>query len=192
MHILELLSTLSRKYHAVIACALLAVIGVIDYRTGYELRMELFYLMPITYATWFLGQRSGVLFSLLSMIVIVSADITAGKPYTHFTVEVWNGALYLVFYVIVTAILKLHVSLQQRENLLEDLDTALEQNEELSGLLPVCVACKKVRDDAEYRKRVENYVARHARPEIGRSLCPECAAKLPAAPKKQRGDTCGD
>ena len=178
MYILEWFRSLSNKYHIIIGLLLTMVIGYVDYVTGYELRMELFYLLPISYVTWFVGQRIGIWFSFLSIITIVYSDIMAGKKYTSFTVELWNGAIYFIFYVIVTVLLKLRISLQQRENLIEALDGALTQNEELSGMLPICVSCKKFRDDQEYRHKVESYISKHTNAEFSNSLCNDCATKL--------------
>ncbi len=177
MNILKWLDSLPKKYHIIIGLLLTIVIGCLDYATGYELRMELFYLLPISYITWFVGQRFGILFSFISIITIVYSDIMAGKKFTQFTVEFWNGATYFIFYVMVTVLLKLRKTFQQRESLIEELDRALRQNEELSSLLPVCAECKKFRSDPEYRQEVESYINSHAKPELILGLCKECAAK---------------
>ena len=181
MNIFELLNGLRKRYHIAIGLVLTMVIGYIDLVTGFELRMELFYLVPISYVTWFVGLRFGVMFSVLSLITIVCSDIMAGKQYTQFTVEIWNGAMYLVFYVIVTVLLKLRKTLQQRESLLAELDTALSLNEELSGMLPICANCRKVRDDDEYRRKVESYISKHVKAEFSRGLCRECSINLSSA-----------
>ncbi len=177
MNVLTWLGRLSRNYHFAIGLLLTVLLGTIDYRTGYEFRMELFYLVPISYVTWFCGGRYGILFSILSVITIVYSDVMAGKKYTQFAVEFWNGATYLLFYLIVTVLLKLRKTVQQRESLLDDLDRALRQNEVLGGLLPVCAHCKKFRDDPEYRQQVTSYVSRHVNPELLRGVCRECASK---------------
>ena len=185
MNILAWFSNLPGKYHRIIGLVSMMVIGYVDYVTGYELRMELFYLLPISYATWFIGQRIGILFSILSIVTIACSDIMAGKQYASFTIEFWNGAIYLVFYVIVTMLLKLRISLQQRENLIEELDNALRQNEELSGMLPICPSCNKFRDDREYRQEVESYISKHTKTEFGHSLCKDCSIRLHSNFKKK-------
>ena len=184
-NLLAWLSRLPRQYHLAIALCMTVGIGYVDYVTGYELRMELFYLLPISYITWFVGQRFGILFSVLSLITILYSDAMAGKQYSSFTVEFWNGAMYFVFYVIVTLLLKLRISLQQRENLLEELDKALRQNEELSGLLPVCPRCNAHRDDQEYRQQVDSYIGRHRTAVLNRGLCSACAAQLHPGPVRK-------
>lgn len=184
MIILEWFTHLRKRYHIIIGLVVTMAIGYVDYATGYELRMELFYLVPISYVTWFVGLRAGIVFSFLSIITTVYSDILVGKKYTSFTVEFWNAAMYLVFYVIVTALLKLQKTLQQRESLIAELDRTLNQNEELSALLPICANCKKFRDDPEYRQKAESYMSKHPA-ECNLSLCKECAAKLKPSSKRQ-------
>jgi hypothetical protein len=48
----------------------------------------------------------------------------------------------------------------------------------LSGLLPICASCKKIRDDSGYWTQVEVYVRDHTEADFTHSICPECAKKL--------------
>ncbi|OGS11389.1 MAG: hypothetical protein A2285_00970, partial [Elusimicrobia bacterium RIFOXYA12_FULL_57_11] len=50
----------------------------------------------------------------------------------------------------------------------------------LSGLLPVCGACRRSRDDKEYRAKVEAYLASHVKGASTHGLCPDCARKTGA------------
>jgi len=78
---------------------------------------------------------------------------------------------------------------QERERLIAELQTALAQVRTLSGLLPICSHCKKIRDDQGYWNQLEAYVARHSNAEFTHSICPECAAKLcPEIYARKRGD----
>jgi hypothetical protein len=54
------------------------------------------------------------------------------------------------------------------------LDRAEEQREVLSGLLPICSHCKRIRDDSGYWNQVESYVSKHSEAEFSHSLCPSC------------------
>lgn len=47
----------------------------------------------------------------------------------------------------------------------------------LGGLLPICYACKRIRDDRGYWKQVELYIEEHSRVEFTHGLCPECGEK---------------
>jgi PAS domain S-box-containing protein len=48
----------------------------------------------------------------------------------------------------------------------------------LSGLLPICASCKKIRDDRGYWNQIESYISRHSRAEFSHGLCPECLQRL--------------
>jgi hypothetical protein len=48
----------------------------------------------------------------------------------------------------------------------------------LSGLLPICANCKKIRDDRGYWNQIEAYIQKHSDTEFSHSICPECAQEL--------------
>ena len=52
------------------------------------------------------------------------------------------------------------------------------QIETLSGLLPLCAWCKKVRDDRGYWEQMENYVAAHSSASFTHGVCPDCQKKM--------------
>jgi hypothetical protein len=54
------------------------------------------------------------------------------------------------------------------------LDRAEAQRKTLSGLLPICSHCKRIRDDAGYWSQVESYVSKYSEAEFSHSLCPSC------------------
>ena len=59
-----------------------------------------------------------------------------------------------------------------------NLRLALENVKTLSGLLPICGSCKRIRDDDGYWNQVEDYISAHSSAEFSHSLCPECLARL--------------
>jgi AmiR/NasT family two-component response regulator len=63
-------------------------------------------------------------------------------------------------------------------SLVAELTRALEHVKKLSGLLPICANCSKIRDDRGYWKRVETYIQEHSEATFSHSVCPTCAAKL--------------
>ncbi len=67
---------------------------------------------------------------------------------------------------------------RQLETMVEQLKEALTKVKTLSGLLPICASCKKIRDDRGYWTQVEVYVRDHSEADFTHSICPECAAKL--------------
>ncbi len=65
----------------------------------------------------------------------------------------------------------------EKEQLITDLRAALADVRTLSGLLPICSHCKKIRDDQGYWNRLEAYIQKHTDAEFSHSICQECAKK---------------
>ena len=59
-----------------------------------------------------------------------------------------------------------------------DLEKALREIKQLSGLLPICASCKKIRDDKGYWKQIEAYISENSEAKFSHGICPECATKL--------------
>jgi CheY-like chemotaxis protein len=66
----------------------------------------------------------------------------------------------------------------EKNHLILKLEEALTRINTLSGLLPICSACKKIRDDKGYWNQIESYIMEHSEAEFTHSLCPECGKKL--------------
>lgn len=66
----------------------------------------------------------------------------------------------------------------KREELVQELQTALSKVKLLSGMLPICAACKKIRNDKGYWQQIEAYIHEHSDAEFSHSICPECFQKL--------------
>jgi len=58
------------------------------------------------------------------------------------------------------------------------LEKAIEEIKQLSGLLPICASCKKIRDDKGYWKQIESYISEHSEAEFSHGMCPECSEKF--------------
>ena len=67
---------------------------------------------------------------------------------------------------------------EEREKLILTLQKALSEVKALSGLLPICSSCKKIRDDKGYWNQIEAYIRDHSEANFSHSICPECAQKL--------------
>ena len=66
----------------------------------------------------------------------------------------------------------------EREKLVNELQNALAQVKTLTGLIPICASCKKIRDDKGYWNQIENYLRDHSDAQFSHGICPECARKL--------------
>jgi DNA-binding NtrC family response regulator len=69
-------------------------------------------------------------------------------------------------------------ALLERERLLDELKLALAEVKTLSGLIPICASCKKVRDDTGYWNQVENFISDRSGAKFSHSICPNCAKVL--------------
>lgn len=65
----------------------------------------------------------------------------------------------------------------EKERAVVRLQQALAEVRTLSGLLPICSYCKKVRDDRGYWSQIEAYVSEHSEAQFSHGICPECLAK---------------
>lgn len=66
----------------------------------------------------------------------------------------------------------------ERERLITQLQRALAEVKNLSGLLPICANCKKVRDDQGYWTQVEAYITQRTDVSFSHGICPDCARQL--------------
>jgi len=62
--------------------------------------------------------------------------------------------------------------------LINELQGSLNKVKLLSGFLPICASCKKIRDDQGYWKQIESYIRDHSEAEFSHGICPDCARKL--------------
>ncbi len=66
----------------------------------------------------------------------------------------------------------------ERESVIVKLEKSLEEVKLLSGLIPICSSCKKIRDDNGYWSQIESYISSHSEAEFSHSICPDCAKRL--------------
>lgn len=59
-----------------------------------------------------------------------------------------------------------------------DLERALAEVKKLSGFLPICASCKKIRDDSGYWQQIEVYIRNHSEAQFSHGICPECVKVL--------------
>ena len=75
----------------------------------------------------------------------------------------------------IVARVKTHLALSRH---IKELSRALETVKTLSGLIPICAGCKKIRDDQGYWKQVETYICEYTNARFSHGICPDCAQTL--------------
>jgi len=66
----------------------------------------------------------------------------------------------------------------ERDQLIAELQEALENIRTLKGLIPICASCKKIRDDQGFWNQLEIYIEQHSDAVFSHGLCPECQKKF--------------
>lgn len=73
---------------------------------------------------------------------------------------------------------RLSENLEALQQTNRNLEKALTEVKTLSGLLPICASCQKIRNDRGYWDRIETYIQNHSEATFSHSLCPDCARQL--------------
>lgn len=73
---------------------------------------------------------------------------------------------------------KLRQALERERGLRRSLEETLAQVKTLSGLLPICARCKKIRDDNGYWNQIEAFISAHSDADFTHGICPECSSAL--------------
>jgi len=67
---------------------------------------------------------------------------------------------------------------KEKSEVILKLNKALDEVKTLSGFLPICASCKKIRDDKGYWNQIEAYICEHSEAQFSHGICPECAQNL--------------
>jgi signal transduction histidine kinase len=119
--VLDKLGRQSRSTVIVLGLVALAVIGLVDYLTGFEIMFSVFYLLVVGLVTWYVGRGVGLFMSVLSIIVWIGGDLAAGARYSNPAIAVWNALILLVLYLIVVLLISALRALQS------DLESRVEE-----------------------------------------------------------------
>jgi signal transduction histidine kinase len=115
MNILEFLQAQSRRSIVIISVALVLLIGLADYLTGAEISFSIFYLIPIVLVGWFVSLRAGILFSVAGAVILLLADLFAGRVYSSSAIPFWNCGVRFGFFIIVNFMLSALRAAQHRQ-----------------------------------------------------------------------------
>lgn len=126
-------------------------------------------------------QRRSLLMAFQALLVAVWLSLAI-----H--VAGWAGTATWLFDIILAGILAFSLQhlfsrmnaallhrLERQRQTLHDLRQALQQVQTLSGLIPICAHCKKIRNDGGYWEQVESYIQAHSEAEFTHGICPDCA-----------------
>jgi signal transduction histidine kinase len=103
---MQRLLSLPKPVVVVLALALMASIGSLNYITGRDFALSAFYLVPICWAAWAAGRGVGIILAISGMVTWFIADLVSGFVYPHALTPYWNALMLLVFFLIVVYLLK--------------------------------------------------------------------------------------
>ncbi len=178
MGIIYFFSRHSPPFLLAIGIALDLLVGLLDYVTGSNISVSIFYLIPISFVTMFINKKAGIFMSILATATIPFILYIQGSPLKTVD-DAWNLSLVFGFFLVVTLLLiKLKEHMTEREKLVGELQKALKEINQLSGMLPICVYCKKIRDDEGYWNVLEEYITDHSEANFSHCICPDCRKKV--------------
>jgi hypothetical protein len=129
------------------------------------------------------------------IVISTTPKETVKKLLVDFTIEYILSTAGIVLIIILVAMLivylinRLNISLQdeilsrrraeqEKEKVIVELKDAISKIKILSGLIPICASCKKIRDDKGYWNQIEVYISEHSEAEFTHGLCSDCTKKI--------------
>jgi diguanylate cyclase (GGDEF)-like protein len=98
---LEAMENRSPLFWTVVGITIIGLLGILDYMTGNEITLSLFYLIPIVLATWAVDRKTGLFMSFISGLTLLGAEMAAGQTYSHPVFYLLNTLVRTLFYVVV-------------------------------------------------------------------------------------------
>jgi K+-sensing histidine kinase KdpD len=147
----------------------MVVILAADYFAGPYIQFPVTYIIPVALVSWHNGKFWGYSFAVTMSVMRVMYSVFIWKmPWSASDTIINLTVSFSVFALLVTLFDK--VAAQNRE-LSKKVDV-------LTGLLPICSNCKKIKNDTDNWEQVESYISKKSSASFTHSLCPECRKKL--------------
>lgn len=166
--------------------ASLAVVGYVDYITGYELYMDVFYFIPVSICSWNLRRREVLILSFLCAATWGCLDLYAGHPYSNRIYWFWNIFIkFSSFLVLGLVVQSLRHNLKEQararlelEKALADLRQSSEEVQKLQDQLQVvCAWTKRIRVEGKW-VTIEEFLKDHLHFKLSHGISPEAMEKF--------------
>lgn len=157
----------------------IVLVAWLDIRTGLQLKLGPFYLLPVLLVAWQVGTTAGILAALVAAGVWRGVEMIWHPDPSLGWVLFWDASIHLFSFVAISLFVSWARSRVMLEKaLVRNLSELLANVRELEGLLPMCAWCKKVRDDQGYWQQIETYISAHTKADWTHGICPDCQAKF--------------
>ena len=174
---IEALATMTKSRILALCLLTLLVVGFGDYLTGVEVNFTLFYFIPISILAWTVSMRVAMLSSAACVLVWAVVDYF-GRPQPRLWQSSWNiGFQFGIFLTLTYVLSKISRAVEEQNRLNRELQAALAEVKMLSGLLPMCAWCRRIRDDNGDWVQLEWYIVSHSGANFTHGICPSCVEK---------------
>ncbi|RPI15903.1 MAG: sensor histidine kinase [Ignavibacteriae bacterium] len=153
------------------------IIGFLDFRSGAEISVSIFYLIPITLVAWYTNKTYGLVLSFFSASIWLIAEIYAGTKYSSDAIQFWNAAVRLGFFFttvfLLSAFKRLQLGLENKvkkrteelsKEIVERKNAEVSLKEKSEKLSQLAKKIQTVRDEENSK------IARELHDELGQSL----------------------
>ena len=144
------------------AIALLALVA--DFLTGFHVQFPILFLVPVTAAAWYNGRGWAFTFAIGLPLVRGFYHVLWEAPWTILETLI-NGAIRMI--VLGSFAFLVDRTAKQTRLLSHEVRV-------LTGLLPICCICKKIRTRENAWEPLEQYIEEHSEAEFTHGLCPDC------------------
>lgn len=121
--ILTYLANQSKFYIVTLAVFLVLIIGMLDFLTGNEFSISVFYLIPVILVTWLLESNFSWAITLMSALTWLIADLSGELKYSSILIPFWNALVRLGFFITVVILLTALKSALKKEKELARTDS---------------------------------------------------------------------
>jgi hypothetical protein len=141
------------------------ILLVADYFAGPFIQFPITYLIPVVLASWYSSFRWGLTFAVVLPLVRLYFNLFLwAVPWTYI-----EAGVNCIIRIVVFSLFALLVSRAAKRT-----SSMTKEISMLSGLLPICSYCKKIRDESNQWQPVERYVSSHSEAFFIHGICPEC------------------
>lgn len=148
------------------ALLLAALVGYVDFVTGIEVSLSVFYALPVIVAVWHIGRNAGLCMTLFAVLARFTADWANHHVYTSEWIRVWNVCVALTFLVLIV------IGFSAVREKLSRSDSRISK---LESTLPICSCCKKIEDENGSWSTLEDYLREHLHAKPSAKVCRDCA-----------------
>jgi len=167
------------SYVVAVVCVALATLLTFPIRSISVHSLSLLFMVAVLISSWHGGTWPG----LISVVLATGSFEFFFSTHAGSVGLYWADVLRLgVFAGVAVAIASLtahrRTALLKEQRAAAELQSALEEIKVLRGILPICMYCKQIRNDAGRWQQVEQYVSEHSDAAFSHGVCPECYKKL--------------